>query len=317
LNPRQQFAIESAICFALTVLSASPAHCQVLKEKGKNAVINAIGHRNIAKAQNFYSMDKEKDLRKQLSREVESTAKVISDPAINAYLDRITQNLAHNSDSRFPIGVHLIRSDLPQGFALPGGYIYLGSGLILRAKNESQLAGAIAHLIAHVALREATAEATRGDIMQLASVPAMIFLPNSWAGYGTYEGQKLAIPLSLLKSKREEELEADYFGLQYLYKAGYDPAPYVHFDQEILEEAQAKQHVPENLSAVPDPSRRVAAMQEETAKILPARQSAVVNTSDFDVAKKHLAEILQSAQVQPSGENKPTLKRPSDAPSGP
>jgi predicted Zn-dependent protease len=301
----------AAVSICLGILFVPPSHAQELKKKGKNADPNAIGHRNIAKAQNFYSIDKEKALGKQLSQEVERTSHLISDPALNSYLDRITQNLARNSDSCFPISVHLIRSDLPQGFALPGGYIYINTGLILRAKNESQLAGAIAHLIAHVALREATAEATRGDLMQMASIPATISLPSDQSG------SILAIPLVLLKFKREEELEADYFGLQYLYKAGYDPVPYVQFDQEILAEAQAKQHVPETLSAVPDPRKRIAAMQEEIAKILPARQSTVVNTSDFDFAKKHLAEILQSAQVHPSGENKPTLRRPPGAPSRP
>jgi len=310
MNGRVQLSSGAFLVLAL----ALPLNGQELSKKGKNADINAIGHRNITKDLNIYSLDQERKLGEQLSKEVEHTSHLLSDPEINSYLDRVTQNLAHNSDSRFPITVHLIQADPPEGFALPGGRIYVDSGLILSVENESQLAGVIANLIARVALRQATRNATKGVLLQIASDPALAFLPYGWAGYGIYEGMNLSVPLELHKLKRQQDLEADYFGLQYLYKAGYDPSPYLEFASKNFEEVYAKQHLSQSLSQFPDPKMRIAAMKEEMIKILPSRSSAIVNTSEFDIARKHLAQLVRSLPNPAPTEPKPTLRRTADAP---
>src|SRR6201981_1886195 len=195
--------------------------------------VEAIGNRKVGKGPNFYSLEKEIALGKQLAQEVERSSKLIDDPVVTEYVNRVGQNLVRNSDARVPFTIKVIDSDEVNAFALPGGFFYVNSGLILRAQEESELAGVMAHEIAHVAARHGTKQATKGDIVQLASIPAMIFIPYTMAGYALYQGLNLAIPLTFLKFSRDAEREADFLGLQYMYKAGYDPNSYVTFFERI------------------------------------------------------------------------------------
>lgn len=201
--------------------------------------INAIGHRNVGKGVNLYSLDKEKTLGKALAQEVERSSRFVDDPLVTAYLDRVAQKVAKNSDAHFPITIRIIDSDVLDAFALPGGFHYINRALILQTEGEAELAGVLAHGIAHTAIRSSTMEATKGELMQLATVPPIVLGPGGWAGYGLFEGLNLAIPVTDLKFRRDAEVAADFFSLQYIYKTGYDPECYIRFLERVWQQTSA------------------------------------------------------------------------------
>jgi beta-barrel assembly-enhancing protease len=280
---------------------------------GSKEDVNAIGNRNVGHGLNFYSLEHEIALGKQVAAEVNRQAKFIDDPVVVEYVNRVGQNLVRNSDAQVPFTIKVIDSDVLNAFALPGGFFYVNSGLILRADEESELAGAMAHEIAHVCARHGTKTATKGEIMQLATIPAMIFIPYGWAGYGIYQGMNLAIPLTFLKFTRDQEREADYLGLQYMYKAGYDPNSFVSFFEKV-EALEKKQPgtIPKVFSTHPPTPDRIEAAQKEIQTILPARNEYIVSTSEFDVVKRRLASIEANQKVRDSDPRKPTLRKKTD-----
>jgi predicted Zn-dependent protease len=277
--------------------------------KNSKEDVDAIGNRNVSGKVNFYSLEKEIALGKGLAQEVERSSKLIDDPVVTEYVNRVGQNLVRNSDAKVPFTIKVIDSDEVNAFALPGGFFYVNSGLILRAQEEAELAGVMAHEISHVTARHGTRQATKGDIIQLASIPAMIFIPYGWAGYGIYEGMNLAIPLTFLKFSRDAEREADFLGLQYMYKAGYDPNAYITFFERIqADEKRRPGTIPKAFSTHPPNSERIENAQKEIARILPAKQEYIVTTSEFDSVKARLRNIMFSRKAQDNQANKPTLR---------
>jgi predicted Zn-dependent protease len=277
---------------------------------GSKQDVNAIGNRDVGKGLDFYSIEKEIALGKQLAQEVERTAKFINDPVVTEYVNRVAQNLVRNSDARVPFTVKVIDSDVVNAFALPGGFFYVDSGLILHADEEAELAGVMAHEIAHVCARHGTKQATKGDIVNLASIPAMIFIPYTWAGYAIYQGMNFAIPLTFLKFSRADEKEADYLGLQYMYKAGYDPNAFVAFFEKVeADEKKEPGTIPKVFATHPPTPDRIEASQKEIATILPAREQYIVTTSEFDVIKRRLQMIEANQKISDKNPNKPSLRR--------
>jgi predicted Zn-dependent protease len=271
--------------------------------------VEAIGNRNVGKGVNFYSIEREIGLGKSLAQEVERSSKLVDDPVVTEYVNRVGQNLVRNSDARVPFTIKVIDSDEVNAFALPGGFFYVNSGLILRAQEESELAGVMAHEIAHVAARHGTKQATKGDIVQLASIPAMIFIPYGWAGYGIYQGMNFLIPMTFLKFSRDAEREADFLGLQYMYKAGYDPNAYVTFFERIqADEKRRPGTIGKAFSTHPPTQDRIENTQKEIAKILPARQEYIVTSSEFDSVKSRLRNIMFARKAVDNGPGKPTLR---------
>ena len=271
--------------------------------------VEAIGNRNVGKGVNLFSLEREIGLGKQLAQEVERSSKLIDDPVVTEYVNRVGQNLVRNSDARVPFTIKVIDSDEVNAFALPGGFFYVNSGLILRAQEESELAGVMAHEIAHVAARHGTKNATKGELMQLASIPAMIFIPYSIAGYAMYQGLNLAIPLTFLKFSRDAEREADFLGLQYMYKTGYDPNSYVTFFERIqADEKRRPGTIPKVFSTHPPTPDRIESTQKEIARILPAKQEYLVTTSEFDQVKGRLRNIMFKSKVSDNAPGKPTLR---------
>jgi len=276
--------------------------------KNSEEDVNAIGNRNPGKGLDFYSLEKEIALGKQLAQEVERTSKMIDDPVVTEYVNRVGQNLVRNSDARVPFTIKVIDSDEVNAFALPGGFFYVNSGLILRAQEESELAGVMAHEISHVIARHGTKQATKADIIQIGAMAAMIFVPYGWAGYGIYEGMNLAIPLTFLKFSRDAEREADFLGIQYMYKAGYDPNSYVTFFERIeADEKRRPGSIPKVFSTHPPTPERIADAQKEIARILPEKDEYIVTTSEFDSVKARLRNVMFAKKVQ-QGPNKPTLR---------
>jgi beta-barrel assembly-enhancing protease len=276
--------------------------------KNSKEDVEAIGNRGVGKGVNFYSLEREIALGKGLAQEVERSSKLIDDPVVVEYVNRVGQNLVRNSDARVPFTIKVIDSDVVNAFALPGGFFYVNSGLVLRAQEESELAGVMAHEISHVTARHGTKQATKGELMQLATIPLILLGPGGWAGYGIYEATQLAIPFSYLKFSRDAEREADFLGLQYMYKAGYDPNAYVTFFERIqADEKRQPGTIPKIFSTHPPTPERIANTQKEIARILPAKAEYVVTTSEFDTVKARLRNIVFSRKVQ-AAPGKPTMR---------
>src|SRR6266581_4861548 len=276
--------------------------------KNSKEDVEAIGNRGVGKGVNFYSLEREIALGKQLAQEVERSSKLIDDPVVTEYVNRVGQNLVRNSDARVPFTIKVIDSDEVNAFALPGGFFYVNSGLILRANEESELAGVMAHEIAHVTLRHGTKNATKGQIMQLATIPLILLGPGGWAGYGIYQAANLAIPLTYLKFSRDDERQADFFGLEYMYKAGYDPNSYVTFFERVqADERRRPGTIPKVFSTHPPTPERIQNTQKEIAKILPNRDQYIVSTSEFDSVKARLRTVVLQRKAD-QGPDKPTLR---------
>jgi predicted Zn-dependent protease len=283
-----------------------PVHA---KDKKKDP--EQIGNRDVGKGVNFYSIEKEIALGKQLAQEIEREAKLVDDPLPAEFVNRLAQNLARNSDIEVPVTAKLIDSDQVNAFALPGGFLFVNTGLILKAETEAELASAVSHEIAHVAARHGTRQASRGQIVNIASIP-LIFM-GGWAGYAVRQGAGLAIPLTFLKFSRGFEDEADLLGLQYMYKAGYDPTAFVDFFERL--EAMEKKR-PGTMSKIfrshPNVSARIKSTQQNVQQLLKQRPEYVVTTSDFVEVKRYLELSLNRRKGAPEATGPTLRKLPSD-----
>lgn len=267
-----------------------------------------IGNRDVGKGVNFYSLEKEIALGKQMAQEVERQAKIIDDPQIAEYVNRLGQNLVRNSDAKVPFTIKVLDTDEVNAFALPGGFFFVNSGLILQADNEAELAGVMAHEIAHVAARHGTRQATRGAIASYATLP--LIFAGGWTGYAIYQAASVAIPMGFLKFSRGFESEADMLGLQYMYKAGYDPTSFVDFFEKV-ESLEKKK--PGTMSKVfsthPMTEDRIKAAQENIQQNLKARPEYVLDTSEFEDIKGRLARLENKRKPETKDNNRPTLRR--------
>lgn len=278
-------------------------------KQGSNADVNAIGNRNPCAGLNFYSLQHQIALGKGLAQEVERSSRFVDDPVIENYVNKVGQNLVRNSDARVPFTIKVVDSDVVNAFALPGGFFYVDSGLILQADNEAELAGVMAHEIAHVAACHGAKQATKADIAQMAMIPLAIMLPYGWAGYGIYEGTQLAIPMAFLRFSRKDEAQADYLGLQYMYHAGYDPNAFVAMFEKIeAEDRREPGTIPKIFATHPPTPDRIAAAQKEIATILPSRPEYIVDTSEFEQVKKRLQAYESGRKIQEKKNGGPTLR---------
>ena len=282
-------------------------------KKGSEDDVNAVGNRDIGGRGmgNWYSTDWEIRNGKQYAMEIEKSAHMVTDPVINEYVNRVGQNIVKNSDCKVPFTIKVIDSDEINAMALPGGFFYVNSGLIMAADEEAELAGVMAHETAHVCAHHAARQATRMNYAQIGSIPLIIFTQGSWTGYGIYEAAQLAIPITFLQFSRNFEAEADWLGLQYMYKAGYDPQAYIQFFEKI---DALEKHKPGTLAKVfsdhPQTPDRIGRSEEEIATIMPARPDYIVTTSEFDDIKARLARLENKRKITDGkGGNKPTLRR--------
>jgi beta-barrel assembly-enhancing protease len=282
-----------------------------VKHDGSRADVNAIGNRKVGGRGlgDWYSLESEMRMGKQYAQEVEATSRLIRDPVITEYVNRIGQNLVRNSDAQVPFTIKVIDSDEVNAFALPGGFFYVNSGLILAADEESELAGVMAHEIAHVAARHATRQMTRAQWANIGTIP-LIFVGGG-IGYAVRSAAGLGLPLTFLSFSRNFESEADYLGLQYMYKAGYDPNAFVQFFEKLQAREKKKPGtLAKAFSTHPQTPDRISRSQEEIAKILPSRPQYVVTTSEFADVKSRLASVENRRKlVDDKGANKPSLRR--------
>lgn len=281
-------------------------------DKGKND-IDDIGNRKVGSGKgigDWYGYDTEIKMGKQYAMMVESSARMVQDPVVVEYVNRIGQNLVRNSDAKVPFTIKVVDSDDINAFALPGGFFYVNSGLILAADDEAELAGVMAHEIAHVCARHATREMTRANYASMASIP-LIFV-GSW---GLYEGASLALnlalPLTFMKFSRGFEAEADYLGVQYMYKAGYDPQSFVSFFEKVRAQEKKKPGtLAKAFASHPPTPDRILKTQEEIRTVLPARPEYIVNTSEFNEVKARLAALQNRKKgIEEKDNTKPSLRR--------
>jgi len=282
-----------------------------VKHDGSKKDVNAIGNRKVGGRGlgDWYSLEGEIRMGKQYAQEVEATSKLIRDPVVTEYVNRIGQNLVRNSDAQVPFTIKVVDSDEVNAFALPGGFFYVNSGLILAADEESELAGVMAHEIAHVAARHATRQMTRAQWANIGTIP-LIFVGGG-IGYAVRSAAGLGLPLTFLSFSRSFESEADYLGLQYMYKAGYDPNSFVQFFEKLQAREKKKPGtLAKAFSTHPQTPDRITKSQDEIAKILPARAQYVVTTSEFADVKARLASLENRRKlVDDKPGNKPTLRR--------
>ena len=317
LTPEDQKKLDKEAAAKEKKQAAEQAVADKKKAKNSKNDPDAIGSRDLDKgAVEFYSLEKEIALGKQLAQEVERQAKIVDDPIIAEYVNRVGQNLVRNSDAKVPFTIKVVDSEEINAFALPGGFFFVNTGILLNADNEAEMAGVMAHEIAHVAARHGTRQASRGELMQIMTIP--LWMMGGWTGYAIRQGMSLAIPLGFLQFSQGFEKEADYLGLQYMYKAGYDPTAFVDFFEKIQTLEKKK---PGTMSKVfsshPPTDTRIKVAQDEIQKILVAKPEYVLNTSEFNDVKARVEMLHNRRKVStPTDPTRPQLRRATGSSTG-
>lgn len=289
------------------------------KHSNSESDVDAIGNRTIGGRGlgNWYSVEKEVAIGKSYAQQIEQTVKLIDDPVVTEYVNRVGQNIVRNSDCKVPFTIKVVDSDEINAFALPGGFFYVNSGLILAADSESELAGVMAHETAHVCAHHAMRQMTRSNWANIGTLP-LIFVGGG-IGYAARSVVGIGLPMTFMQFSRGFESEADYLGVQYMYKAGYDPQSFVDFFEKIQAQEKKKPGtLAKAFSSHPQTPDRIEHSQQEIAKILPSRAQYVVTTSEFDAVKARLAAIENKRKLkdEKDGGNKPSLRRASTSDNG-
>jgi predicted Zn-dependent protease len=285
--------------------------------KRKNADIENIGNRDINKG-GFHPMtpklESEIALGRGLSKELEQQVTLVQDPVITEYVNRVGQNLVKNSDSKIPFTIKVIDSDEINALSLPGGFFYVNTGLILAADEEAELAAVMGHEIAHVTARHAAEQQGKASFINILSIPATIFT-GGIAGAIIQQGAAIALPAMFYSFSRGAEKEADYLGLQYMYKAGYDPGASVTFFEKLQARESAKKRMSSLFASHPPTEDRVIANKMTIEHNLPPREQYLVSTSEFDRVKARLA-MMQDQRTPSEKDRAPSLirRRPSSRP---
>jgi beta-barrel assembly-enhancing protease len=294
------------------------------KEKPGKYDVDRIGQRSVGNGVNLYSLQKERALGEAMASTVDRGAKFVTDPEINEYIRRLAQKIVRYSDAQVPFTIKVLDTPDRRIFALPGGFLYVDKGLIMAVDSEAELAGLMAHEIAHVAARHATRFATRKYAWNMISIP-LTFLSGP-ASLGT---QQIG-PLSLKKFNRNSEVEADLLGIEYQYAAGYDPQAFVQA-LEKLQDAEKKmrarinkalpalakvplhEQIERAFANYPPTEDRIAKVQSEISTLLPNRNDYVIDTSEFQDVKAKLAwtdrPILRRPRPGEEASNGPVLRR--------
>ena len=269
---------------------------------------NEIGDRDVSKGLNFYSVEQEMALGRQLSAEIARQAKIIDDPLVSEYINRLGQNLARNSDMTFPVRFALIEADEVNAFTLPGGFIYVNTGTFRLSDNEAELASVMAHELAHAAARHTTRQMTRGDLANMAQIPLAI--AGGWAGLAARQAVNAAMPMAFFKFSRNFENEADTLGLQYLWKAGYDPTAALDMFERI-ESTERRQPgaVSKLFRSHPLTPDRITRTQKNIEEMLPAREEYVLNTSEYEEVRTRLSDLSQTTKPAGAKSDAPVLRK--------
>jgi hypothetical protein len=266
-------------------------------------------------------VDKEVALGRQLAAEVDREAKFVDDPVITEYINRVGQNVVLHSDAKIPFTIKVIDSDEVNAFALPGGFFYVNKGLILAADNEAEVAGVMAHEIAHVAARHAMENQAKGMLAQIGLMAGSIFL-GGLGGMLINQGAQFGALLGFMKFSRSAESEADMLGVQYLWAAGYDPNAMSTMFEKLAAKNKKK---PGTFSKLFETHPQSVDRMESTRALVarfPDKEEYVLSTSEFQRVKARLLR-LSNAKASTAGDigpndgsapGRPTLKRRSPSP---
>jgi beta-barrel assembly-enhancing protease len=266
--------------------------------------VSLIGKRRVDRGVNMYSFDQEQSMGRRMAEDIESGCRLLEDPIVNRYVNELGQRLARNSDVKIPLIIKVVDSDEVNALALPGGYFYVNTGLILAAQNEAELAAVMAHEIAHVAARHATRNMTKMQIWNLASIPLVFF--GGPAAMAVRQVSSLAFPMSVMKFSRDAEREADLLGIEYEYASGYDPVAFVNFFERLR--ANEGKHNPNIVAKAfathPMNRDRIDRAQKEIESMLPARDEYIVDTSRFVEIQARLLENMKEKPALVRGQQK-------------
>ena len=288
---------------------------------------NQIGKRNINggtdKIFGWFGGSKEKEMQigRQLAAEVEQQAKMVDDPVVTEYINRVGQNIVLHSDAKVPFTIKVIDSDEVNAFALPGGFFFVNRGLILAADNEAELAGVMAHEIGHVAARHAMENQGKGALLQYGMLAGMIF-GGGIASTVLQNTAGLTQALAFFKFSRGAEEEADRLGVQYLYASGYDPTAMSTMFEKLASQNKKKPGTISKLfSSHPQSIDRRDTSLQLVARF-PEKEEYVISTSEFQRVKSHLMKLTNAkagiiTDYDQNDDGKPTLKKrqpePTDA----
>jgi len=276
------------------------------KDKASKYDVDRIGQRGIGSGINLYSLERERQIGHELAEGVEMQSKLISDPVIVEYVDRLGQRIVRNSDAQVPFTIKVIDSDQFSAVALPGGYLYVDTGLIMAADNEAELAGLMAHEIAHVAARHFARADSRGRLWNPLS-GTLVYVGGP-AGAAIRGVVAVAAAASLMKVSRDTEREADLLGLEYEYAAGYDPQEFVQFFEKLhKKEKRTRNFIARAFASRPMTEDRIRLAQKEIATLLPAKDEYVVDTSEFEEVKSRIANLMNERRTSEDG--RPVLHR--------
>ena len=271
-----------------------------------------IGKRDINKGNlAFYSVDREVAIGRQLAAEVDQTSRLITDPGINEFVNRIGQNLVVHSDAKLPFTIKVIDEPEINAFALPGGFLYINRGLLEAAENEAEVAGVLAHEIAHVTARHGIEQASKGELLNYASIP-LLFL-GGWGGYIVQQVAEIAIPLTFLKFSRGAEREADRLGAQYMWATGYDPTALITFFEKLQQAHQSRSgKISKIFSTHPMTEDRIRDVRALISQF-PDRGEYQLNSSEYAGIRARLtalSAVSSGAGGPGEGANgRPTLRR--------
>lgn len=258
------------------------------------------------------SQEKEIQIGRTIAMQVEQQAKLVDDPVVTEYVNRVGQNIVLHSDAKIPFTIKVIDSDEVNAFALPGGFFFVNRGLILAADNEAELAGVMAHEIAHVAARHAMENQGKGTLINYGALAGMIF-GGPIVGTVLQTGGGILSGLAMLKFSRGAEEEADRLGVQYLFASGYDPTAMSTMFEKLAAQNKKKPGSLEKLfSSHPQNLERRDASLELVARF-PEKEEYIISTSEFQRVKSHLmrstnarAGVISDFEEEPG---RPTLKR--------
>lgn len=299
------FLAVGALVFAISPSSAFPQSRQTQPDEVSTSAhsrvhdsrrlgdLDAIGIRNVGCDRgfsNWYSLERQVEMGQAYAHRVEAGAKLITDPVVTEYINRIGQNLVRSSDAHVAFTIKVIDSDEVNAMALPGGFFYIDSGLIQATDTEAELAGIMAHEIAHVAACHAARGRTRGQLFGLATLS--LTMVGGPVAFAAYEGLTASRPFALLKFSRKFESEADFLGVQYMYRAGYDPQALPAFFERVRAmQKRSEGTIARAFSTHPQTADRIERTQAEINTLLPARGEYTVDTSEFQEVKARVIEL--------------------------